>query len=174
MTSYANISIVIPQCSSSSFRSLRNHPTTLYRDASGSKGKAKVLIKKSVCWLRRKKVEWKSDELCSPDYHGLDSGRPTDLHWRTDAAMPTIHIHSRKSQRPGFLPTYSLYPAVMPAHLVFYSSITIILHFITILHRIISISALLPSIQCRQNSIALQLFTYTLHTSRIFNHILST
>jgi hypothetical protein len=61
--------------------------------------------------------------------------------------MPTIHIHSRKSQRPGFLPTYSLYPAVMPAHLVFYSSITIILHFIAILHRINSISALQPSIQ---------------------------
>ena len=54
-TSYANISIVIPQCSSSSFRSLRNHPTTLYRDASGSKGKAKVLTKKIVCWLRGKK-----------------------------------------------------------------------------------------------------------------------
>ena len=39
MASYANISIVIPQCSSSS---LRSHPTTLYRDASGLKGKAKV------------------------------------------------------------------------------------------------------------------------------------
>ena len=42
MTSCANISVVIPQCSSSSFRSLRSHPTTLHRDAPGSKGKAKV------------------------------------------------------------------------------------------------------------------------------------
>jgi hypothetical protein len=53
---YANISIVIPQCSSSSFRSLRSHPTTLYRDASGSKGKAKecLLVKREEEKQQRK------------------------------------------------------------------------------------------------------------------------
>jgi hypothetical protein len=43
--SYANISIAIPLYSSSSFRSLRSFPTTLYRDASGSKGKAKLRLR---------------------------------------------------------------------------------------------------------------------------------
>jgi hypothetical protein len=40
------------------------------------------------------KIGWRSDELSRLSW----TGRPTNLHWCTDAAMPSIHIHSRWSQ----------------------------------------------------------------------------
>jgi hypothetical protein len=142
---YTNISIDIPQCSSSSFRSLQMYgkeeeekhwgrklgwkpdewswyyspglswtgPARETATAVTERGQRPSLPKLSdldldkechqlptrsdqenVCWLRGKKRGWRSDELSRLSW----TGRPTDLHWCTDAATLTIYIHSRWSQ----------------------------------------------------------------------------
>ena len=42
---------------------------------------------------QQQKVGWRLDELSRL----LWTGTPTDLHWCTDATMPSIHIHSRNA-----------------------------------------------------------------------------
>ena len=113
-------------------------------------------------------------DLAPPDMDW--TGRPTDLQWCTDVAMPSFHIHTLRSQHLGFLTSYfnllalsSLHPAVMPARLVFYSPITISLHLIAILHISVLNNQYKRTTAFNTTSskfYPLQLFAYTQRTSR--------